>query len=118
MKAPWGTHRVVAQGPGYKIKILTVACGHRFSLQHHRHRDEFWYVIRGSCTARVGDHYTVLGPGGTMKVLRGITHRISNSGNVSAVILEVQTGPLLSESDIVRLEDDYGRSKLAKRVSG
>ena len=38
-------------------------------------------------------------------------HRISNTHDSDLlVILEIQRGDLLSEADITRLEDDYGRT--------
>ena len=40
----------------------------------------------------------------------GDVHRIANNGMEDVVFIEVQTGPILSEDDIERLEDSYGRS--------
>ena len=45
---PWGGFSTLEEGPGYKVKRLVVAAGHRFSLQKHRHRAEHWVVVAGS----------------------------------------------------------------------
>ncbi len=39
----------------------------------------------------------------------GSIHRIVNTGEIDVVMIELQTGDTLSEDDIVRLEDQYGR---------
>lgn len=116
MKRPWGEHRVIAQGPGYKVKILKVSPGHRTSLQSHAHRDEFWFVLEGYPTICLDDSYIGLKPRGMAEVPRMTRHRISNNFyGGPAVILEIQKGAILSESDIVRFEDDYGRANLQNK---
>ena len=39
----------------------------------------------------------------------GDVHRIANPGTADLVFIEVQHGAHLDETDIERLEDDYGR---------
>ena len=46
-----------------------------------------------------------------MIIPTGSVHRIENLYNVPVKIIEVQTGPVLKESDIVRFQDIYGRIK-------
>jgi len=41
----------------------------------------------------------------------GSMHRIENLYKKPVKIIEVQTGPILKESDIVRFQDIYGRIK-------
>ncbi len=36
-------------------------------------------------------------------------HSIENTGKANLILIEVQTGSKLSEKDIVRLKDSYGR---------
>ena len=40
----------------------------------------------------------------------GAAHRIENPGEETMIFIEVQQGDYLGEDDIVRLQDDYGRS--------
>jgi mannose-6-phosphate isomerase-like protein (cupin superfamily) len=42
-------------------------------------------------------------------ILLGAMHRLSNPGNISLEIIEVQSGSYLGEDDIVRFEDTYRR---------
>ena len=39
----------------------------------------------------------------------GTKHRLENPGKVPLKLIEVRSGTYLSEDDIVRLEDTYGR---------
>ena len=39
----------------------------------------------------------------------GAIHRIENHYNKPVKIIEVQTGPILKETDIIRFKDIYGR---------
>ena len=41
---------------------------------------------------------------------RGSRHRLGNPGEAPLKVIEVQVGDYLGEDDIVRLEDDFGRS--------
>ena len=50
------------------------------------------------------------GPGECVDVPVGTPHRIVNDEDYPLVIIEVQRGDYTGEDDIVRLEDDYGRS--------
>ena len=48
-------------------------------------------------------------PNETVFIPKGAVHRIENPYNKSVQIVEVQTGSILKESDIVRYKDIYGR---------
>ncbi len=107
---PWGSFEILASGPGFQVKRLTLKTESRLSLQWHRHRDETWVVARGTAKVTVGDEVHTLGRGQTAFVARNVHHRIENISSVEPLeIIEVQTGDYLGEDDIVRIEDDYGR---------
>ena len=44
-------------------------------------------------------------------VPRGAIHRIQNNFKKPVKIIEIQTGPILKETDIIRFQDVYGRVK-------
>jgi len=52
----------------------------------------------------------VLNPGNSVDVPVGAKHRISCISEGVLVIVEVQTGSSFAEEDIVRYENDFGRS--------
>ena len=106
---PWGEWTVIDAGTGFVVKRIVVRPGHRLSLQRHRHREEHWVVVAGTAQVTSGDATFELGVGGTTHIACGETHRMANPGTDDVVFIEVQLGALLSEDDIERLEDTYGR---------
>jgi len=107
---PWGGFQVLEEGAGYKVKRLVVEPGHRLSLQRHRFRAEHWVVVAGSPRVVVSGRARRLRARETVTVPTGAWHRIENRGKAPAVIIEVQHGAYLGEDDIIRRQDDYGRS--------
>jgi mannose-6-phosphate isomerase len=113
---PWGRFSTLEEGPGYKVKRLVVLPGQRLSLQKHRYRSEHWVVVAGTATVVNGPQALRLKPRESTVIPRQGWHRIENRGRAPVVVIEVQHGIRLEESDIVRKEDDYGRVPTARRA--
>jgi mannose-1-phosphate guanylyltransferase len=66
-----------------------------------------------SGTARVtnGDKTFLLSENESTYIPIGAIHALENPGKVELELIEVQTGTYLGEDDIVRLDDNYGRSE-------
>lgn len=107
---PWGSWRVLEVFPHSVLKRIEVLPGKRLSLQRHRYRAEHWILADGEVSVLVGQRQFRLGIGQWVDIPVGVAHRLSNEGSTTAVVMELQHGSLLSEDDIERLEDDYGRS--------
>lgn len=108
---PWGSWHVLDEGDGFKVKRIVVKPHARLSYQTHEHRAEHWVVVSGTATCVVDGETIVAGPGDCVDVGLGQAHRIANQEDETLVIIEVQRGAYTGEDDIIRLEDDYGRSK-------
>lgn len=107
---PWGRWTVLGEGEGYKVKRIEVNPGHRLSLQRHASRSEHWVVVAGTARVIIGSHALVISAQESTFVPAGTDHRIENPGPHLLTIIEIQNGAYLGEDDIVRLQDDYGRS--------
>ena len=107
---PWGHYEVLSEAADFKTKTITVTPGKRLSYQKHEHRAEHWFVVRGSGTVTLDGVDKAVEAGDAVDVPVGAAHRMSNTGDEELVFVEVQTGSYFGEDDIVRLEDDYGRS--------
>ncbi len=107
---PWGTYTVLSDEKDHKVKRLVVHPGKRLSYQTHARRAEHWYVVRGTATVTLDGSDMTLEPGGTVDVAPGAAHRVANRTAEDLVFIEVQTGDYFGEDDIVRLEDDFGRT--------
>lgn len=106
---PWGSYTVLEEGPGYKVKRVTVNAGGRLSLQMHHQRSEHWVVIAGTARVTCGEKVYDLAVGQSMAIPVETRHRLENPVAETLHIIEVQNGPYLGEDDIVRFQDDYGR---------
>lgn len=107
---PWGSYETLDEGQRFQIKRIIVDPGERLSLQRHYHRSEHWVVVRGTAEVTLGDTVTLLQENQSTYIPAGTTHRLANPGKVPVELIEVQCGAYLGEDDIVRLDDEYGRS--------
>jgi len=111
---PWGWYETINEGHEYLVKIIFVAPNQQFSLQYHKHREELWSVLEGSGTAIVETpselkiNSVAVTIGSTVTIPKLSIHRMK-AGPQGVKFLEIQRGHILSEDDIVRLEDDYDR---------
>ncbi|ALA59869.1 mannose-1-phosphate guanylyltransferase/mannose-6-phosphate isomerase [Nitrospira moscoviensis] len=110
VQRPWGSYTVLEEGPGFKVKRVTVKPGGRLSLQMHHRRSEHWVVIAGVARVTRGDDVFDLTVGRSTAIPVETKHRLENPGAETLHIIEVQNGPYLGEDDIVRFQDDYGRT--------
>ena len=106
---PWGNYTVLEEGPGYKIKRIIVSPKQKISLQKHNHRSEHWVVISGKARIINDQNSMLLKPNESVFIRKKGKHRIINPFNKELEIIEVQTGKVISEEDIVRFEDVYDR---------
>ncbi len=107
---PWGSWAVFSVYPRAILKQIRVKPGCRLSLQSHRHRDELWTVVQGVATVEIDGKVESLSEGGVVTVPRGSHHRLGNRSQEELIVIEIQSGELLSEEDIERYEDDYHRA--------
>ncbi len=110
---PWGSWRVMTIARDHIAKHVVVLPHSRTSLQVHAHRDERLTVLQGAVEITAGDKIYRLTESETLMIEKGTAHRIANVTGHVAELVEVQTGVVLDESDIERLDDDYGRIETA-----
>lgn len=107
---PWGCYDSIDFGERYQVKRITVKPGASLSLQKHHHRAEHWVVVTGTAEVQIGDKVSTLSENESVYIPLGEIHRLTNPGKVPLELIEVQSGSYLGEDDIVRLEDNFGRS--------
>ena len=106
---PWGKYINLYSGKGFLIKELVVNSKSSISLQKHKHRSEHWTVTSGKARITINKKKVFKEINETAFIPRGALHRIENLYKAPVKIMEVQTGPILKETDIIRYEDIYGR---------
>ena len=106
---PWGKYINLYYGKGFLIKELVINPKSSISLQKHHYRSERWTIISGKPKITVNNNKFYKNPNETAFIPKGAVHRIENPFIKPVKIVEVQTGTILKETDIVRYKDMYGR---------
>ena len=108
---PWGRYINLFEGNGFLVKELFVKSKSSISLQKHHHRSEHWLVTQGNPLITINKDKFSKKVSESVFIPQGSIHRIENHYKVPVKILEIQTGSILKETDIVRYQDIYGRIK-------
>jgi len=106
---PWGKYTNLFQGKGFLVKELVVNSKSSISLQKHKFRSEHWTVTSGKPKITINKRKFFKKVNETAFIPQGAVHRIENPFKKPVKIMEVQTGVILKETDIIRYKDIYGR---------
>ena len=106
---PWGSFTSLVENQKWLVKRIEVNPGARLSLQMHHHRAEHWVVVRGTAQIQINERNFLLKENQSTFIPLGAKHRLINPGKTTLTIIEIQSGDYISEEDIVRFNDDYGR---------
>lgn len=105
---PWGFELIWAKTNNYVGKLLHIRAAHKLSRQFHQEKEETLHLLSGQLTLELGANDNLftknLTAGETFHLPPKTIHRMI--AVTDCVLLEVSTIQL---SDVVRLEDDYGR---------
>lgn len=115
---PWGREIWFAHTDKYAGKILEIKKGHRLSLQYHEKKEETQYVIKGKIKFTYGKFdkkntknqkfkfkEKILNCGDKIDIPAYTIHRLE--ALMDSEVFEVSTPNL---TDVVKLDDDYGRT--------
>ena len=108
---PWGGFIKFIDNKPCTVKILQIKKGGSLSLQFHKLREEFWYLISGKIQTTIGRNLNqlkkkVLKEGEYIFIPKKSLHRAE--ALEFSKILEISTGKF-KEGDEIRIEDKYGR---------
>ncbi len=107
---PWGFYSIILMSENFLIKYLFINPLSCTSKQFHHYRDEYHIVLSGVGYVSLGDKEYAIVKDHMIEIPREVSHRIENRSTSSPLeIVEFQIGEHLSDNDIVRLDDVYGR---------
>jgi mannose-6-phosphate isomerase len=106
---PWGRFEKFHENEPCTVKLIYINKNSRLSLQYHNRRWEFWRIIKGTAEVELDRTLLILKEGENIVIKQGAKHRI-RALNEECVVLEISYGDF-DEDDIIRLQDDYSRSK-------
>jgi len=109
VEKPWGYEIRWAINEKYLGKILHIKRGAQLSRQYHEVKDETIYVQNGVLILEIGNppERQILSEGSSYRITPGTIHRFVAPSESYVNLLEVSTPEI---DDVVRIEDDYGRS--------
>lgn len=106
MQRPWGEWHFYKEfeidNAKAKIKSLIVRPGKKLSYQKHHHRNEHWFVIKGTATIRLNDKQYEVATFNTFDIKVGEWHQLINHGKDDLIVVEVQFGEKCIEKDVER----------------
>tara|TARA_B100000989_G_scaffold296542_1_gene280006 strand:+ start:1166 stop:2599 length:1434 start_codon:yes stop_codon:yes gene_type:complete len=106
---PWGNYLSLAESDNWQVKRIEVNVNGSLSLQLHMKRSEHWVVVKGSALVEIDERRFILEENQSTYIPLGSKHRLSNNGDQTLILIEVQSGIYLGEDDIIRFKDIYGR---------
>ena len=108
---PWGKYINLYSGNGFLVKELVLNPMSSISLQKHKHRSEHWTITSGKPIITINKKKFFKNINETAFIPKGAIHRVENPFKKPVKIMEIQTGAILKETDIIRYQDVYGRVK-------
>ena len=111
IEKPWGKEEIIEINDKYMMKKLTMNAGHRCSTQYHNFKKETIYVLSGKLKISYGSEIDQLKSefytsGEDITIPPKLIHRMEAIED--SVYLEASTPEI---EDVVRLQDDYKRTK-------
>ena len=107
---PWGSYLVLHTNAFSQVNEINVKAGARLSYQTHEKRAEHWLITQGPALVTIDGVTKTMQAGESVDIAIGVAHRMAAPESNGVTFIEVQTGTYFGEDDIVRLEDDFGRS--------
>jgi len=100
----WGHWLIVHEGPGVKVKQISVRPGGALSDQRHSFRDELWFVSKGSARVKINhsdDH--IINCRENFFIKANTWHKLINNSDADRLeVIEIQFGEKCVEDDIER----------------
>ena len=109
VEKPWGKVTTYALNQPSSVRIITIESGQETSEHYHHLRDEMWIVLDEGLRVQIGNRIAQTKPGDEFVVSSEEPHRITNTASRRGRVLEIAYG-YTTEDDVLRLQDDYGRS--------
>jgi len=104
---PWGKFEKFHENQECTVKLIYVNSNSRLSLQYHKHRREFWKIIKGKAIVEIDGKELLVKENENVNIPLGSKHRIK-ALEEDCIILEISYGNF-DENDIIRIQDDYHR---------
>ena len=100
----WGKYELISEGETYRIKKLIIFPGKTIYIHSHEHRNEHLTILDGHARVVLGKNISEYRTGEVIVVPAQCRHQISNIGRGTLICIEVDTGTMVSDSDMVKIK--------------
>ncbi len=99
---PWGEYHYITEAEKYNVRRVLINPGQKISTQTHNHRSEHWVIVSGIAKITINKNINIIKENESIYIPPGTMHTIENSEMLPLEIIEIQTGQLLTEDDVIR----------------
>ncbi len=98
---PWGTREIIRKEPGFQVRKIIVYPGMKISKHFHERKNEDYSVVSGCLTVELPEETFDVMPGESVNIVPGLMHQLRNNTDEELVMIEVDTGEVIEEGDMV-----------------
>lgn len=99
---PWGWTEEIARGERFRVQSMMIKPGQGLTMQRHIHRAEHWVVMSGTLEVSVNGETKYVTENESVFVPLGAPHKLKNPGMIEVRMIEVQSGAVIHDEDILR----------------
>ncbi len=100
---PWGTYELLHVNPRYVVRKVVIHEGKTIYAHQHAHRTEHWIIVCGRARIILQDREEEYGANDSVEVPENTAHQISNIGGEPLVFMEISTGTMVEERDLISI---------------
>lgn len=108
VKKPWGHEYLLFENEDVAIWILHINKKHQTSMHCHPHKNTSLICLEGEVTCQTLDNTYKFGELNGIYLGKRVYHQTLNESDEHSIIMEIESP--VDKFDLVRLNDDYGRS--------
>ena len=97
----WGTHEVLAETSGYRVRRVVINSGKTIYNHKHEHITEQWSIVQGKARIMQNGNEEIFFQGDVFVIKAGSFHQISNIGNNQLILIETTIGKNICAGDII-----------------
>lgn len=114
---PWGTYEILNASARYVVRKVILSVGRTIYAHKHSRRTEHWIIVCGKAKIRLADVEKEYGANDSIEVPENTTHQISNVGEEPLIFMEISTGEMVEERDLISVQSkDLNEAELGYRI--
>lgn len=107
---PWGHYEIIYSDDKCKIKLIYINKESQLSVQSHKFKNEEWYILDGKGFVLINDEWHNAKSGDIFEIDAKTIHSFTALDEDVCILERSMSDVVVSEYDIERFEDIYGRA--------